>query len=301
MKCFVATPIGEPNSAVRRSADGIISGVIKPVLAGLHIEPVIPHEISSPGSITGQILEHLLSDDLVIVNLTGLNPNVMYELAVRHAAGLPLVVLAEQSTILPFDVVTERTLFFKDDMQGVEELQPRLRAAILLAQSEARTDNPIYRAAQARIMRAVMTQDAQQYLLDRLDRIEALLTQVAAPGQRHGSLAHTVRRHQWVVVELTPTAALPADKMHGALTRINRMPWALHGRTVDGRLVFVSRDSDLEEGEELLRVLLYPIMTFMLSSTRVDQAIHDRPDLLDLLIAFAPATKSTAELHKRED
>lgn len=175
-KCFIVTPIGKDGTEVRRAADGLIDSVIEPVCKSLGLEMFVAHRIDTPGSITGQVIEHLLNDDLVIANLTTLNPNVMYELAVRHAARLPVVSLAEEGTALPFDISDERTIFYIDDMAGAKKLIPALEKMAAEAIADLEPDNPVYRAAKNKVMKDLQPQgDYQSYILERMDRFESLL------------------------------------------------------------------------------------------------------------------------------
>lgn len=209
--CFVVAPIGSTSSSERRATDGLLKAVVRPVTDDLGFRTVASHEIELPGSITRQVIERLLYDDLVIADLSGLNPNVMYELAVRHAARKPLVIVAVDGTVLPFDVADERTLFFADDMMGAEDLKPRLKAAIEASLEEAEPDNPIYRAARGKVIReAVETDDAQSFLLERLDAIESLLLesrrdQSIRPPRRQPILGQLSVEGKEGLEALTPT------------------------------------------------------------------------------------------------
>lgn len=129
-RCFVICPIGDVGSRVRRSSEGVIKAAIEPVLSRLGFQVIVAHRIPRYGSVMGQITDHLLSDELVIANLTGLRPNVMYELGLRRGRKLPVITIAVYGTSLPSDVADERTIWFVDDMAGVEELKQQLREAV---------------------------------------------------------------------------------------------------------------------------------------------------------------------------
>ena len=175
--CFVISPIGEDSTETRRSIDGLVDAAIKPALLESGFDVRVAHRMTNPGSITNQVIELLLDADLVVANLTGLNPNVMYELAVRHAARKPVVTIAEIGTPLPFDLQDERTIMYRNDMAGVLELRALLGTAARHALEEENPDNPVYRARQSQVMREVAPTDDRRFLLDKLDRLEGLIRQ----------------------------------------------------------------------------------------------------------------------------
>ena len=178
-KCFIISPLGSENSEIRRKADGLIDAVIKPVLKKLNFEAIAPHEIETPGSITKQVIKHLLEDELVIANLTDLNPNVMYELAVRHSKRKAVVVIADRNTKLPFDIATERTIFYDNDMAGGEILKPKLEKTIVEALKEEEPDNPIYRVIKSNVIQEVSApDDIQSYIINRLDEISSQINHI---------------------------------------------------------------------------------------------------------------------------
>ncbi|MBX3658553.1 MAG: hypothetical protein KF740_08985 [Ramlibacter sp.] len=183
-RCFFITPIGSADSEIRRSTDGLINAVLRPLCDELDLDFYVAHEIAAPGSITTQVIQHLVEDDLVVANLSALNPNVMYELAVRHAKRLPVVIIAEAGTLLPFDVSDQRTLFFRNDMAGVNELESSLSAAIEAALQDQTPDNPIYRAVtHISIQESATESDATKFLARKLEVIEEQLGQLVSRAQ----------------------------------------------------------------------------------------------------------------------
>lgn len=85
------------------------------------------------GFITTTVIRRLVEDSLVIADLTDRNPNVYYELALRHSAGKPFVHIAQAETELPFDVQPVATIFYALDdpsalKQALGELKQQVKA-----------------------------------------------------------------------------------------------------------------------------------------------------------------------------
>jgi len=111
--CFVISPIGADNSPERRKANYVLRNLIRPALLkqGYKSPRRIDH-LAPIGRIDDNIVSQLAKADLVVVDLAGLNPNVMYELGVRQAWCLPILPLAPEGTKLPFDIVVINTVFY---------------------------------------------------------------------------------------------------------------------------------------------------------------------------------------------
>lgn len=123
--CFYITPIGSDDSEERKHADLFTSSLVQPALAELGLTLVRADNIGEPGMITSQIIEYLKRSRLAIADLSYLNPNVFYEVALRHALCLPVVQLIRKADRLPFDVNQSRTLVF--DTSDIYTLVPKLQ------------------------------------------------------------------------------------------------------------------------------------------------------------------------------
>ena len=118
--CFVISPIGEEGSATRTRSDHILKHIITEPITQLGYEVIRADKISEPGIITTQIIEYIVDAELVIADLTDHNPNVFYELAIRHAMRKPLVQMIRKGDVIPFDVAATRVIQF--DLQNLDSV-----------------------------------------------------------------------------------------------------------------------------------------------------------------------------------
>lgn len=111
--CFIISTIGSENSEERLSANKFLE-LTKEIGEIHHLKVIRADEVSGTSDINTDIIEMVQNSDLCIIDLTGLNPNVMYEFGMRYQTGLPYIVCAKKGTKLPFDIISRRTIFYGD-------------------------------------------------------------------------------------------------------------------------------------------------------------------------------------------
>jgi hypothetical protein len=135
--CFYITPIGGEDSEQRKHADFFMEYIITPALKEFSLRLVRADQIGKPGMIGKQVLEHILKARLVIADLSFHNPNVFYELCLRHAARLPTVQIIRASEVVPFDIDQYRTV--KIDTKDLYSFLPKLQTYISEISNQVRT------------------------------------------------------------------------------------------------------------------------------------------------------------------
>jgi len=130
-KCFVIMPFGEKPDVGGRllDFDKVYKYLIKPPIVAMGIECIRCDEIGKPGWVHSEMIGHIYEDDIAVVDITTLNPNVFYELGVRHALRASVTVLIrKKDTKLPFNIQGLRAIEYDpEDLESVEETKTKIQ------------------------------------------------------------------------------------------------------------------------------------------------------------------------------
>ena len=149
--CFVLMPFGKKPtvSGIVIDFDAVYQHLIAPAINMADMRPLRADEEQAGGIIQKPMFERLILCEYAVADLTTANPNVFYELGIRHAVRQWSTVLlySKNSNQLPFDVAPLRGLPYVLGADGRPLKIDSTRGAIaarLAEARQARTDSPIY-------------------------------------------------------------------------------------------------------------------------------------------------------------
>jgi hypothetical protein len=133
---FVIGPIGDrdaeidsPSRRVYESSMEVMEHIITPACASLGVNVDRADRIARSGEITEKNFRCLRDSPIIIADLADANPNVIYELSLRHSVAKLTIQIGERNR-LPFDVSTIRTILFKRSEVGFIEARRALVKAL---------------------------------------------------------------------------------------------------------------------------------------------------------------------------
>ena len=102
--CFVVMPISDMDDYEKGHFTRVYSHLIRPACERSGFTPIRADDVASSNYIVIDILSKIIESDLVICDLSGKNPNVLYELGIRQAFNLPTVLIKDIKTNRIFDI-----------------------------------------------------------------------------------------------------------------------------------------------------------------------------------------------------
>ena len=132
LRCFIAMPFSEKSDEYPIGFfSEVFNSLLVPAITAAGFEAFTARRAGSD-VIQATIVNDLLDADLVVVDLTEHNPNVLFELGMRMHADLPVALIRAKGTGPIFDV---------DNMLRVEEYSPNLWASTVKRDVEALRDH----------------------------------------------------------------------------------------------------------------------------------------------------------------
>ena len=138
--CFVLMPFGRKSHGSGRMVDfdAVYEQILAPAAEAAGMEVIRADQEQVGGTIHKPMYERLMLSDFAVADVTGANPNVYYELGIRHALRpRSTVMVFAEGTTLPFDVASQRGTPYHLDESGnltdvagdVQRITERLRTA----------------------------------------------------------------------------------------------------------------------------------------------------------------------------
>jgi tetratricopeptide (TPR) repeat protein len=274
--CFVLMPFGKKMDAGGRvtNFDSVYEKIIAPAVARAGLEPIRADEEKIGGTIHKPMFERLMLCHYAVADITGANPNVFYELGIRHAMRpRSTVIVFGEGTVLPFDIALVRGLSYKTDGAG-EPLDPETTIAAIASQLEtARAshydDSPIFQLVEG-VPRWDIDHsktDIFRKSVDYSKKYKERLRAAAGQGETAAeavkaiaaepALANLLEVESGVVVDLF--LSLRDVKAHQAMIDLyHRMPLPLQrAKMMREQLGFaLNREGQFEEAEKVLKEVI---------------------------------------------
>jgi tetratricopeptide (TPR) repeat protein len=154
-RCFVIMPFGKKldEADVEVNFDEVYEKFIKPTVEGAGLNCIRCDEVDEAGNIHKRMFQLIWNADVAIADVSIPNPNVFYELGIRHALRKAVtVIIRNKNATLPFNIVNMSAIEYDfAGGKGGDEARTRIRNAISTGIMEGRSDSHVNETLDLRI------------------------------------------------------------------------------------------------------------------------------------------------------
>ncbi len=104
--------------------------ILRRVCREAGVRPVRGDDLFTPTDILDDIWRGITAARFIIADITGRNPNVMYELGMAHTLAKPVLILSRNADDIPIDLATRRVILYGTSGDWQSELAEKAASAI---------------------------------------------------------------------------------------------------------------------------------------------------------------------------
>lgn len=143
-KCFVIMPFSKTQSCTEQRWTKIFEYIIKPAIEESKLGYECERSVAERENIIKGILEGLNKANVVIADLTDNNPNVFYELGVRHTLANRTILIAQGKEHIPSDLRPYPVAFYDRSPAKIAAFKEDIKKKLNdIRRNPERSDNPI--------------------------------------------------------------------------------------------------------------------------------------------------------------
>jgi hypothetical protein len=133
--CFVVMPVSDPDGYVEGHFQHVYKDIVQPACREAGFSPMRADEVKQSNLIHLDILQKLIEAPMAVCDLSGRNPNVLFELALRQAFDKPVALIQEVGTPQIFDISPLRYTEYRKERIYHEVLDDQKAIATAIAET----------------------------------------------------------------------------------------------------------------------------------------------------------------------
>jgi len=108
----------------------IYNTIVRPQIEQLDLTCRRADDLKSNQAIMYDVWKSICEAEIIFADITGLNPNVMYELGIAHALGKETIIINQknEASRLPFDIAHIRIIDYENTAVGSKDLEEKITA-----------------------------------------------------------------------------------------------------------------------------------------------------------------------------
>lgn len=182
---------------------------IADVITDVKMNPVRADDIySTQQQLIERVWKGIQEAEIILADLTGRDPNVMYELGLAHVIWKPVILLATEDSIIPDHLTQYRPIRYTPEGRGLVQLIKDLKKALQAAHAEPKEEEaelrPLFGRGVERISAKILTVTKDCVIVQAIDGRKGILS---------------AEDSNWIFPHPDLTRYKEGEEIHGAFVR----------------------------------------------------------------------------------